>query len=425
MLERLGLTALGFGPFRIYFVANFLSNSSMFVFNAAFGWYILKLTDSAAAVGFAFFINGLPWLLLMAHAGLLTDHYGPRRLVAISYAVTGSVMAAMGLLALLPSAPLWLVLGLALLSGATQTLGAPGFISIVSELVPRGAVSSAVALNFLGIGVGRIAGGIIGGILIAAGPAGYALLAAAFLQAAPAIFIWRLRTTPAERSSHGSRSLFRPLIEAGAYGVRNPTLGVILLLSAGPGVLGLSYNFILPVAADELAIGPEGLGMLLAVSGVGALLAGLTAEPLMRRFGHGRTVFLGLAASSIGLTVFGLLPTLLLPLAFVAIAFVGGGFLIYSAASLSLVQALSPAPLRGRLTSLFTLLYWGLMPIGGLLGGAAAELTSARLTMAAAGVILLACGVVAALGRRQILALRVERDGTMLAGDREIAPIAA
>jgi MFS family permease len=164
--------------------------------------------------------------------------------------------------------------------------------------------------------------------------------------------------------------------------------------------------------------------MQLAVSGVGTLLAGLTAEPLMRRFGHGRTVFLGLAVSAVGLTVFGLLPISLLPAAFVAIAFVGGGFLVYSAASLSLVQALSPAPLRGRLTSLFTLLYWGLMPIGGLLGGAVSEVTSARFAMAIAGVILLACGIAAAVGRRQILALTIERDGSMVA-PIEKAPIPA
>lgn len=425
MLDRLGLNALGFRPFQIFFVANFLSNSSMFVFNAGLGWYILTLTDSPAAVGFAFFMNGLPWLLLMAHAGLLTDRYGPRPLVAISYAITGAVILALGLLALAPATPLWVVLALALLAGAFQTLGAPGFISIVTELVPAGAVSSAVALNFLGISVGRIAGGILGGILIGMGPAGYALVGAAILQAAPAIWIWRLRTIPVERSPRSDRGLLGPLIEAGRYGVHNPTLGVILLLSAGPGVLGLSYNFILPVAAQEMGIGGEGLGLLLAASGVGGLLAGFTAEGVMRRFGHGRTVFLGLAASSLGLTVFGLTPTPLLPLALVAIAFVGGGFLVYSAASLSLVQALSPPALRGRLTSLFTLLYWGLMPIGGLLGGAAAELTSARFTIAAAGVVLLGCGIVALVGRRQVFSLRVERDGTMRDDEGEVQPLAA
>lgn len=145
----------------------------------------------------------------------------------------------------------------------------------------------------------------------------------------------------------------------------------------------------------------------------------------MRRFGHGRTVFIGLASSALGLTAFGLTPTALLPVALVAIALVGGGFLVYSAASLSLVQALAPPALRGRLTSLFTLLYWGLMPIGGLLGGAVAELTTARFTIAAAGLILLGCGVAAVLGRRQILGLRVERDGMMQGAEQETTARAA
>ena len=428
MLDRLGLNALGFSPFRIFFVSNFLSNSSMFVFNAGLGWYVLTVTGSPAAVGLAFFVNGLPWLLLMAHAGLLTDRYGPKPLVAISYALTGAAMLAMALLALAPGTPLPAVVAIAFFVGAFQTIGAPGFISIVNELVPPGAVSSGVALNFLGISVGRIAGGIIGGLLIALGPAGWALGAAALLQAAPAPFIWRLRTTPAERSRQSERGLLRPLIDAAAYGVHNPTLGVILLLSAGPGILGLSYNFILPVAAQEMGIGGEGLGLLLAASGVGGLIAGFTAEGVMRRFGHGRAVILGLATSSLGLTVFGLAPVSMLGVALIAIACIGGGFLVYSAASLSLVQALAPPALRGRLTGLFTLLYWGLMPIGGLIGGVAAELWTARTTIAAAGLILLACGLLAVLARREAFTLRVERDGTLRgAGTDEAgaAPIAA
>jgi MFS family permease len=418
MLDRLGLNALGYSPFRIFFVSNFLSNSSMFVFNAGLGWYVLTVTDSPAAVGFAFFVNGLPWLLLMAHAGLLTDRYGPKPLVAISYALTGTAMLCMALLALTPEPPLALVIALAFLVGTFMTIGAPGFISIVNELVPAGAVSSAVSLNFLGISVGRVAGGILGGLLIGLGPAGWALGAAALLQAAPAPFIWRLRTAPVERSPQTERGLFRPLVDAAGYARRHPTLGVILLLSAGPGILGLSYNFILPVAAQEMGIGPEGLGLLLAASGVGGLIAGFTAEGVMRRFGHGRTVFLGLATSSLGLTVFGLTPVPLLGVALVAIACVGGGFLIYSAASLSLVQALAPAALRGRLTGLFTLLYWGLMPVGGLLGGAAAELWTARTTIAAAGLILLGCGILAVVGRPEAFTLRVERDGTLRGAGR-------
>ena len=113
---------------------------------------------SAAIVGLAYFINGLPFLLLTLHAGMLTDRFGARPLVAISFALTGMVMIAMGALALTTAVPLWLIIGLAFISGATMTLGAPGYVSIVNDLVPPGVVSSGVALNFLGISVGRIVG---------------------------------------------------------------------------------------------------------------------------------------------------------------------------------------------------------------------------------------------------------------------------
>ena len=77
-------------------------------------------------MGFAFFISGLPLLLLTLPAGLLTDRYGARPLVAISFAMTGAVMFAMGVLALAPDVPLSAVLVLALLGGISRRSGRPG-----------------------------------------------------------------------------------------------------------------------------------------------------------------------------------------------------------------------------------------------------------------------------------------------------------
>ena len=110
MLERFGFNALGYRPFRTFFLANFVGNSSWFVFNAGFGWLVLVMTGSAATVGLAFFVTGLPAMLLTLHAGLLTDRFGARPLVAISFALTGLIMIAFGLLALSFPLPLWVVL---------------------------------------------------------------------------------------------------------------------------------------------------------------------------------------------------------------------------------------------------------------------------------------------------------------------------
>jgi MFS family permease len=420
VLERLGWNALSYRPFLTFFLANFAGNSSWFVFNAGFGWLVLSLTKTAsqpdgspAVVGLAYFINGLPFLLMTLHAGLLTDRVGARPLVALSFALTGVVMVSMGLVALALAVPLWLIIALAFVSGATMTIGAPGYVSIVNDLVPPGAVSSGVALNFLGISVGRIAGGFIGGLLVATFPAAWALVVAGLLQLGPSLPIWRLPTRPASVAGPASRSLLRPLIEAAAYGRRFPSLGVILIVATIPGALGLSYNYLLPVAADQLRIGGGGLGALLAMAGAGGLVSGLLAESVMRRFGHGRTILVGLGTSAVGMLIFGLSPILELSVA--AMPLVGGGFVLYSAASLTLIQALAPPAVRGRLTALFALLYWGLMPIGGLLGGVVAQAAGARVAFVGAGAIILATGLLAVLLRRQIATLRVDRDGTTFA----------
>jgi MFS family permease len=414
-LDRLGLPALGYGRYRIFFASNLLANVGIFVFMAAFGWFIQQATGSAAMVGLASAIMGLPWLVLMLHAGLLTDRHGPGALLAISLVGGGLVMAVVGIVALAPEPSVPLVLAAALGMGVMMTIGAPGSVSMVTELVPPAALSSAVSLNFLLLNVARVGGGLAAALLLGGSrPAGYAILVAAVLFALPGLPIWRLRSrVPVMTPGRGA--LFRPIVEAGAHAARYPTLGMILLLSAGPGLIGLPYNFLLPVAAVELGIGAEGLGVLLAAAGTGGLVAGLAAEHLQRRFGHGHSILLGLVLAAGGLIGFGLAPTV--PLAITSIGFVGGGLVIYAAASLTLVQALAPSELRGRLTSVFSLLYWGLMPVGGLVGGLSAQAFGARTTMLSAGLGLVCLGLLATLRRPQILTLAVSRDGRRIAGN--------
>jgi MFS family permease len=166
-LDGLGLPAFGYGPFRIYFLANLLSNAGIFVFMASFGWFVQTTTGSAAMVGLASGILGLPWLLLMLHAGLLTDRLGARPLLAVSLAGGGVVMGLVGYVALLPDPSLALVLALAFAMGIVMTVGAPGSVSIVNELVPPAALSSAVSATFLLINVARIIGGAAAGLLLA------------------------------------------------------------------------------------------------------------------------------------------------------------------------------------------------------------------------------------------------------------------
>ena len=420
-LERMGLTALGYPPFVTFFSANLTSNASWFIFGAALNTYIFQVTGSAQTVGIASFIYSLPFALFMLHAGLLADRFGSKRMVVISLAGAGLAIMGTGVLAL-GGAPLWALVALGCVMSTFQTLGAPAFISIVNDLVPPRAISSGVALTFLGFNVGRILGGIVGGVLLAVlgtdivTAAALTIIVAGVMQSVPSLPIGRLRVH--ERTARTTdHSMMRPLIEAASYARRYPTLGLIILVSIAPGAVGLSYTFLLPVVIRDLGANPGAIGLLYVGGGIGGLLAGLMAEPLMRRIGHGRTIFVGMALIGTGLISVGLSGALVL--AAIAIGIAQGGFAIYGSSSLSLVQSLSPARLRGRVTSLFTLLYWGLMPFGALAGGLIAERSSGLFALILAGAIVVGCGVLLFFIRPQIATLRIDRIAGTVSGRLE------
>ena len=415
-LDRVGWTALGYGPFRYFITAMLASTSGNFVYYAALGWYVLELTGSAAEVGFVFTASGLPILVATVHAGVLTDRLGARRMLLISLAGMAVVAVSQAAFALggAPSYPL--VVALALGLGIAQTIGAPASVAIVTELVPPPAVSSATVLNFLHMNVARIIGGLLGGFLLATTTSAVTFTAASILFIVPVAIMARVRTTatrPADQRPNAA--LVGPLVEAFRYATSHPTLGVLIVLAIAPGAIGLSYIFMLPVAAVELGIGAGGLGILMAAAGVGGLLTGLSLESIQRRIGHGRALFGGMIGAAVGLTAFGLVPGA--PLAIATLLIVGASFLTFASATVTLTQALAPPRLRGRLVSLFATLYWGMMPIGALIVGLVAEATTARTAIALSGIGIAIASGAAFLARPQIATLAVGRDGLTLSGD--------
>jgi MFS family permease len=177
------------------------------------------------------------------------------------------------------------------------------------------------------------------------------------------------------------------------------------------GSLGLGFNFQLPLAATELGAGANGYGTLVAAVGIGGLTAGLLAERLMGRLGQGRVILLGLAAVATGLVACGAGPSFAFAVAGIGLA--GAGFAIYGATTLALLQALTPPALRGRTTALFSLLYWGLMPVGAVVGGFVASAVGARATLVVMGIAVALAGIAGFAIRRQIAGTRVTADGSV------------
>lgn len=408
---RIGGAALGVPAFRTFFLATLVSNTATFMLSAGISWAALETSGSPGGVALVGFLFALPFTLLTLHAGLVADWFGARPVLALSLALSGGATLLLGCIALGWGLPYAAIAGAAVLIGTLSVLGSPAGMTIANEIVTPGLVPSAMTLIWITVNFGRVAGGLIAGALLAHLAGGWTLAVAGALTIAVALVIRRLPVPRPVRAAHVSVALLAPLREATGHAFREPTMRTLLAIAVVAGSLGLGFNYQLPLAATELGAGANGYGTLVAAVGLGGLVAGLLAERLMRRLGQGRVILVGVAAVAAGLVACGLSPALL-P-ATLGIGLAGGGFAIYGATTLALLQALTPPDLRGRTTALFSLLYWGLMPVGAVIGGVVASTIGARGTLIVMGLSVGIAGIAAVVVRPGLTRMRVGADGSI------------
>lgn len=378
------LRSLGNRAFRMLWLGSLLTFTGFSMQMLARGWLMLELTNSAFLVSLTAAMGALPQVFLSVLGGLLADRYD-RRTILIAGEVVNLVMY--GLLAVLAFAGVvtpWQVMALSLVTGCAFALSMPARVAILPTLVPRQDLQNAIALNTTMFSTGQIigpalAGGVIGWLGI---PAGLAVCAT---LVAPAIFFFAIMGQPPFSGERPTGSALDNLKEGFAY-IRGSrvVMGLILIGLAGT-VFGLPYQVLLPVLArDHLGLGSEGLGLLQGVGGAGALagsvlLALLGDSHWFRRFTMLSNYGLGLAVAAFALTPW-------FPLALLFSALTGILNQFYLTTNFTLVQMVVPDILRGRVMSIRMIIF-GLMPLGSLAAGAAAEVIGAPQAVALGGLV--------------------------------------
>ena len=158
-------------------------------------------------------------------------------------------------------------------------------------------------------------------------------------------------------------------------------------------LVGMPYAVLMPIfAAQILHSGPRGLGTLMGATGVGALLGALTLAMRQGVRGLGRWIAYSTASFGIGLIVFALSRWFWLSV--LLLVPVGFAFIVQMAASNTLIQSMVPDELRGRVMSVYSMMFMGMAPLGALSAGALASHLGAPLTVILGGVVCIACGVV-------------------------------
>lgn len=384
--------------YRLFFAGQVVSLAGTWMQNVALVWLVVELSGSPLAVGALVFFRFLPFTILGLAAGVVADRRDTRRLVMTTQAAAMAISVLLAAVTLTGTASLPLVYALAALGGIALVFDGPGRQALTFQLVGRRELPNAVALNAGLFNASRVIGPAIAGVLIAAvgtGPV-FVINALSFLAVLAALRGMREdELVPVEHDRE--LTVLGGTREALAFARGVPELRAVLTVVTAVSAVGFNFHVLVPLlAADTLRVGPQGLGVLSASFGAGALAGALVTATLRcaswRLFAAGTTGFSALLL---------VLATVHSPVSAALLLFAIGVFFTFLTANANaLVQLGAPDRLRGRLIGLYLFAFAGLAPVGGLLAGWLAERGGTGLAFAVAGATGLAAIGWASRGRR-------------------------
>lgn len=377
--------ALRHRNFRLFYTGQTVSLIGTWMQSLALGWLVLQLTNSAFWVGLVSALGSLPVLLFSLPAGAYADRADRRRLVMRCQALL--LLQALVLTALVATAAVrpWHVAVLATAMGAISSFEIPARQAFIVELVGKEDLTNAIALNSSAFNATRIIGPAIAGLLVANVGLVACFAVNVFTYLAPQFALRRIRLPPRPPSPPVGAGTGR-ILEGLRYVRSSPDVFALILNSALLSLFGFPYVVLLPVfARDVLQVGAEGLGVMTALIGIGALIAALGLAAVGTRFRRGTMV--AWASPSFGLAVTAFAYAGWYPLALVILALAGFTMVLNNAATNTLLQALVPDALRGRVMSIWALVFVGFAPLGALLLGALAGRIGPSAALALGGFI--------------------------------------
>ena len=386
--------ALRHRGFRLLWIATLLSATARWADMVVVGWLTLELTDSALMVGIVA-ASKMAGYLAAPFMGVVADRMDRRLLLVVAAVVNLATSAVMLLLFVADALALWHVIALALVSSLTWALDNPTRQAFLPDLVRREHLGNAIALNAVAVEITVVVGPALGGVLIPAfGMAGaYGLISAIYLL--DVVVLLMLKDVK-RVVSDVQESPLRSLIGGLKYVWSNQTVLVLLVMACLLNLLAAPYRYaFMPVFSRYiLDAGPTGYGMLTAMAGVGALVAGLWVVSLGNFKGKGKLLVWTSLAWPASLLLFAFSTSYSISLALVFVA--GLTQAVVWTVIATLILSNTTPTMRGRVMGLRTGVVVAL-PVGNVLAGAVAERFGPALAQGAyaAAAILVMLGTVA------------------------------
>lgn len=409
-----------------------LANLADGIVQIGFPLYAITLTRSPFQVALLTAAAWLPWLLLAIVGGLLVDRADRRHVQLAGLTVRALALGAAAAVIATGNMTMSLLVGLALLYGATDVVVDLAQNALVPDLVPRSRLQAA---NGRVMAVQQVSAAFLGaplaGLLLTVG-ASWMVAAAAGLAAAAVLALlvgvrgrYRHDASP-ERTARGLSGAWQDVREGLATLVRHPVLRPMTIAASVANMANTAFSALLVLWAvgEGSALGLTAaqytwFGVAMAL---GAIAGSVVVEPLVTRFTELPVVLGGWFAGAVFVAVPVLVPIgwVLYP---VALA-LGVTMTASNVVSQSLRQRLVPARLLGRVSGGARTLAFGLMPLGALLGGAAADRWGLAPVMLGACVVAVLAPLLPALTVRRSMLVDAPQDAPVAPQDAPVAPVA-
>ena len=383
--------------FRVYWTGNFIHTITVWVNKLAVGWLTWELTHSTTWLGIMAAANMLPIIFLGPFGGVIADRFGHRfQLVTATY-IGAAIALAQTILVALDRVSIGWLLFLVALSGVVRSFNVPARTALVSNLVERQYLSSAIGINSASFHGGNFIGPVIAGFLITYFGISLAFAAYVIGELVAATSFLMLELKPPSQQGRKKFRVIGDLVEGFQYTWNHAGIFSVLTLGLVTALLIQPYVEMLPAfVARVYGMDAAGLAYLTAATGAGAMVGGLWIARRGRLEGLSRIQLATLAIAYVAVLVFAWTSTLWLAMAALSVA----GFCLVAAQTCNstLIQnAVDPA-LRARVVSLNGVVIVSGPAVGAVVIGWVAERTGVQPPVIAATVLAIFC--LALLARR-------------------------
>jgi MFS family permease len=363
--------ALRHRNYRLFFTGQLISLIGTWMQTVAQAWLVFALTNSPLYLGIVSFASSIPALTLSLGAGVIIDRVPKRTLLIItqiSSMLLAFVLAADVFVGLVQP---WHIVVLSFLLGAVNAFDSPARQAFVVEMVEREDLMNAIALNSAIFNTARIIGPTLAGIALALVGAAWCFFLNGISFIAVIVGLWMMHIQPLIAARRAVSPLAQ-LREGLTYIRHTSVVSTIITIIAVANLFAFGYSTLMPAFAEDiLNSGPTGLGLLSAAVGIGALAGALVIASMGNLKHKGLLLTLGNLFFPALALLFSFSTNF--TFSFVLLMGIGLGFMIQNATANTLIQTTVPDELRGRVMSVYMMVFNGFFPLGSLLAGFIAQ----------------------------------------------------